>query len=420
MSIERADFRKELNKKTMQAFHAPPLQFDLASFVDRAMDVDENLNTETNGDFKVNGDFSVTGDIGTATATEKLTFKTNSLSRLTITPLGTVGINTTSPDDALDIVNPPGSSYTGLNLKNTAVSALNPGGGRLAVSPDGQFNLNNTGACPIKIMTDGMPRIFVSGNGLIGINTVTPDDIVDIVNPPNTSYTALNLKNTAVSALNPGGGRLVVSPDGHFNLNNTGACPIKIMTAGVTRIFAAGDGNVGIGTMTPDSKLDVAGTLTCTGLNVISNGEMDAGYVTTDTGFGYEYSSLPSFTTSMLGYTQQFTLTATQAMASGTALTPSLNINALPMGIYTATFNSEITPSTAATLLALSVTGGTNLTLLSPTSAHVGSVGTSTWKATLPLMFRINAANPTLTLSATITGAAGTWNSGTLTVMRIA
>jgi hypothetical protein len=107
-------------------------------------------------------------------------------------------------------------------------------------------------------------------------------------------------------------------------------------------------------------------------------------------------------------------------MASGTALTPSLNINALPMGIYTATFNSEITPSTAATLLALSVTGGTNLTLLSPTSAHVGSVGTSTWKATLPLMFRINAANPTLTLSATITGAAGTWNSGTLTVMRIA
>jgi hypothetical protein len=150
------------------------------------MDVDENLNTETNGDFKVNGDFSVTGDIGTATATEKLTFKTNSLSRLTITPLGTVGINTTSPDDALDIVNPPGSSYTGLNLKNTAVSALNPGGGRLAVSPDGQFNLNNTGACPIKIMTDGMPRIFVSGNGLIGINTVTPDYILDIVNPPNT------------------------------------------------------------------------------------------------------------------------------------------------------------------------------------------------------------------------------------------
>jgi fibronectin-binding autotransporter adhesin len=142
---------------------------------------------------------------------------------------------------------------------------------------DGLVNVTE-GTDPIIFATNTNERMRIDGSGNVGIGTTTPDNILEVHGPPAVVRTSgsvadfLNLDNLATSV---GSGAAI-----NFRSNNTmyGAVEgvregtnlgsLRFSTRGTTpsigvyeRVRIDQNGNVGIGTDAPGSKLDVAGDL---------------------------------------------------------------------------------------------------------------------------------------------------------------
>jgi hypothetical protein len=234
---------------------------------------------------------------------------------------------------------------------------------------------------------------------------------------------------------NSQGVRIGMGGDGTFNVTQLDAYDMNLKTDSTTRLCIKPDGKIGIGTTDPTTALQVNGVMTCTSINVISNGgttssggisgELDAAAITTDTGYGYEYTATRVNASNEIGYVTSFNATGSQAMTNGGVLTSSITLANLPLGVYIGTMNAQITPATGVTRTAFSILGGTgtNIMIMSPVNQSVPAAWSSgTFDFTAPVFFKVTTAGATgttLAFNATVTGGTGTFNSGTLTVMRI-
>jgi len=101
---------------------------------------------------------------------------------------------------------------------------------------------------------DGSPQnaVFVNNDGNVGIGTTSPQERFDL-RSGDGSYLRVDIENGDIKA---NGGT-----DGHFGIFNDGpaAGGTHLIGEGLSRLFVANTGNVGIGTFTPAAKLDVQG-----------------------------------------------------------------------------------------------------------------------------------------------------------------
>jgi hypothetical protein len=126
------------------------------------------------------------------------------------------------------------------------------------VENDHVFSMGTSGNMPLAIYSNSTNRIFISGNGNVGIGTSTPSaSVVATVETPDYS-TALQIRNPTSSVRFD---MFVGGPNNNntFSMGTNGDMPIALYTNSANRLFIAGNGNMGVGTDVPKSKLEVGG-----------------------------------------------------------------------------------------------------------------------------------------------------------------
>ena len=140
----------------------------------------------------------------------------------------------------------------------------------LTTHTDGYTNLS--GFYGLHFFTEGTRRFTILKNGNIGIGTSSPEQSLCINTEQNKrALITVGAKGTADAGIyfdasdgdikGADYGSLIQKDDLSIELNNYGDNPINIKTKGQTRLFIGGDGNVGIGKLPSNAKLDVAGNI---------------------------------------------------------------------------------------------------------------------------------------------------------------
>lgn len=190
------------------------------------------------------------------------TNKTTYTEWMRINPSGNVGIGTTNPD-------------SGLNINSGATRGLridtNSGIQGFSMSPNSIFGIDEPGL--------GNTRFIINTNGRVGIGTSTPGGRLDVngdvrghMFPLMTGGTfrggVYAYKDITGSGTDHG---VTIFAEGGTNNGNIYFCPNGSATRAV---IINTSGNVGIGTSSPTSRLDVGGTVTATnyvGTNYVGN-----------------------------------------------------------------------------------------------------------------------------------------------------
>lgn len=215
--------------------------------------------------------------------------------RITITDAGSVGIGTTAPSVALDVsgtTNPgirmfSGTSNAAIDVGNTT-NTLN-----LAVAgATGAFSiaaavgdvvlrsLNGTGKM---FLTTGPSNswnngIVIASNGNVGIGTSNPQYLLDLSSGTASQGIRVTANNPNVIVSHFGTSDLALFNNGLVQgLYTTNTVPLSLYTNGSQRLTILSNGNVGIGTTAPVTRLDIsstsdsAGGVRITNFSTISN-----------------------------------------------------------------------------------------------------------------------------------------------------
>jgi hypothetical protein len=246
--------------------------------------VNLNYNTSTIGEFATIG-FSWEssndrasrygmGFTGTnfASGQGDLFLYTNGSRRLNITWDGNVGINTTTPTNTLDVngtLNVRSNyAYFGGDA-NTAVYAG-------SFSNEGRIGVGGRSTIPTAALTfftaegtNNIERMRITSAGDVGIGTTTPSDKLGVVVDINAAA-GINIsnQNTGSSART----RLALETQGgNWYLDGVRTAGEFAITRGSTEVLRiSGAGNVGIGTTSPNAKLDVSGSAIVSGSFTVS------------------------------------------------------------------------------------------------------------------------------------------------------
>jgi hypothetical protein len=223
---------------------------------------------------------------------------------LGVAPGGNVGIGTTAPEAGLDLWTSRGARFRfmegfgnptirfGQTYDDPGIRFYRSTGGS-----DGSYYPWRlaTGVLGLKFQT-GQPAqegaetytidaMTILNTGNIGIGTTSPSQKLDVQG------------NIAIGNSVLGGGRDYGNPISYNNatlqmystlsgntvLNNV-QFDVDLKTAGTSRLYVQNAGNVGIGTTTPQAKLDVAGKVNCTVLELTSDRAQKGGFAPVDCG----------------------------------------------------------------------------------------------------------------------------------------
>jgi hypothetical protein len=217
------------------------------------IDIDDNIakvrliyNGSPKGYFQLGGS-SGNIEIGTnvtSNATGKLYLETQGFPRFTILPEGNVGIGTINPQEKLQVVgNIQGSG------RIDATGVMETSGGLSAIQGAGLY-VTGTSLMEGNITASSNITSYGTGSFNGNINSNTSMTITD-------AAAILSLKSNSSTEK----GFVQLSGDdvrvGTYSSNTLGK--FQVRTAGADNLTVASNGNVGIGTETPVSKLHVAG-----------------------------------------------------------------------------------------------------------------------------------------------------------------
>ncbi len=198
---------------------------------------------------------------------------------------GNVGIGTTSPGYKLDVngsVNTAFGATNGYRINTNRVLSQLSGGVEIGVLdyktiyPNISFNNDNT----FRVQQNGSTKVIVNSSGNVGIGTTSPNEKLEV--------------DGNIRLANSGKLYLWQSHDANYlqyyrwelsssltaYINNSGSGGVALKTAGNTRLHIDNSGNVGIGTTSPNTKLQVAGDIRAD-YNIIFSG---TGFINNNTG----------------------------------------------------------------------------------------------------------------------------------------
>jgi hypothetical protein len=189
-----------------------------------------------------------TSGVGTSDAIALKVGNNGATTALYINTSGNVGIGTTAGTttvaSGLAINNATAANYPGLEIQTAGVTRM-------------YFNANNAasyitsvGTNPLAIYTNGSERMRIDSSGNVGIGTSSPSKKLDVFNS-GTTTTDLIVRNGTVSLLS-------FVDSGASYTGTTTAHPLLFTTNNTERMRIDSSGNVGIGTSSPGSKLDVS------------------------------------------------------------------------------------------------------------------------------------------------------------------
>ena len=192
---------------------------------------------------------------------------------------GNVGIGTTSPQSKLEIVD---GSLTIKSDPYAEIGVERTNGGRVAVGvTSGSLEgfLGSRGH--LKFITNGesIPKMFIKDNGKIGIGTTNPQSKLEIIDGSlmikSDPYAHIGIERT-------NGGRVTMGvTSGSLEGFVSSAGHLKFLTLGdpVPKMFIKDNGDIGIGTTTPDAKLTVKGDIHTREVRVDLNGATGPDFV---------------------------------------------------------------------------------------------------------------------------------------------
>jgi hypothetical protein len=202
----------------------------------------------------------ITNTIGGNTDTDKFVIENNSGDPLlTITGAGNVGIGITDPDYKFVI-----KDYTssGIIMRNN-YSGNNPSDG-FTISLNGIYNeawVFNHENGPLYFGTNNQSRMMITDNGRIGINEFFPEARLHLKGDdyPNTFMFLESITNKDA------GFRLIEGGDAMWHIFNNGESNSKLNIRNNAYhpciSIDQANGNVGIGTSTPEAVLEVNGRI---------------------------------------------------------------------------------------------------------------------------------------------------------------
>ena len=209
--------------------------------------------------------YSFIGDTNTGMyniAADTLGFATNGGERMRITSAGNVGIGTTNPNAKLE-VNGVIKSNNDIISTNGTISSI------LAYSSTYGAVFGSATNHNANIYTNSLPRVTVTTAGDVGIGTTNPQRPLDVITAIRISGTTpvLDLGNDF---------------DNQIWANST---TLNIKAGGTERItINKSTGDVGIGTDTPNAKLEVSADSLINGLTIGRGG----GSTSTNTAIGFQ------------------------------------------------------------------------------------------------------------------------------------
>ena len=174
---------------------------------------------------------------------------------------GNVGIGTTAPVAQLHVHN-TGGTPAWLQLTNTVTGATGADGFSIQEDLAGDAYVWQRENRPLILGTNDTERMRILNTGNVGIGTAGPGEKLQVEG------------NIALGA----GNALTTVPGNDLNLNVPAARSLFVKLAGATKIAMDNQGNVGIGTAAPETKLEVAGMISS------SNQGRFKGWFTTGTG----------------------------------------------------------------------------------------------------------------------------------------
>ena len=172
---------------------------------------------------------------------------------------GDVGINTTSP------INTSGYGGLSLNGTNGAIISLLQGGSETfrVTNATGYSFINTTGETPLLIGTYSAERMRITSSGNIGIGTTSPAAKLTVVG----ATTIIGQTNVSARFSDDDNSTLLIShPLANGNTaiitgNNQLGFATGVLGSIAERMRITSAGNVGIGTTSPNTKLQVLGTI---------------------------------------------------------------------------------------------------------------------------------------------------------------
>ena len=247
------------------------------------------------------------GEIGTTTSHD-FNIRTSNSNRITVKSGGNVGIGLIDPDSRLDInagvtaitAGPAvriskGASPVGLIRYDTLVIEANDvptirlgeSDGTVSSIMSGDSNLRINSTHPIKFYTNGTATgeahagqggtfaMIIDNSQNVGINTTNPGKKLEVAGSYKLGtnayieyggvypYTITTANTASVGNLVFSAGLGSAAYESRIDLqgtNTAGIAGITLSTASTARMVVTADGDVGIGTSTPNAKLDVQGT----------------------------------------------------------------------------------------------------------------------------------------------------------------